>query len=54
MLGTFMIFFFKEKNCKISRDQIINILVKKFKIKLKNRYWPIHLGAIMRKLEVAK
>ena len=41
-------FFLKEKNCKISRDQIINILVKKFKIKLKNRYWPIHLGAIMR------
>mgnify|MGYP001184061324 CR=1 FL=1 len=37
-----------EKKCKISRDQIIQILIKKFKIKLKNRYWPIHLGAIMR------
>jgi len=41
-------FFLKEKNCKISRDKIINILEEKFKIKLKHRYWPIHLGAIMR------
>ena len=35
MLGTFMIFFLKEKNCKISRDQIINILVKNLKLNLK-------------------
>ena len=43
-----MIFFLNSEKCKITRDQVIDILLKKFKIKLKNRYWPIHLGAIMR------
>ena len=41
-------FFLNSEKCKITRDQVIDILLKKFKIKLKNRYWPIHLGAIMR------
>lgn len=41
-------FFLNEEKSKISRDNIVSLLLKKFKIKIKIRYWPIHLGAIMR------
>ena len=41
-------FFLNVENCKVSRDKIISELLDNYKIKLKLRYWPIHLGAIMR------
>lgn len=40
--------FFIKNNLKKNRDEFINILEKDYNIFIANRFWPIHLGGIMR------
>tara|TARA_B100000700_G_C15033050_1_gene851487 strand:+ start:175 stop:1404 length:1230 start_codon:yes stop_codon:yes gene_type:complete len=41
-------FFLNSNRSKISRDKILDLLDKKYSIKVLLRYWPIHLNGVMR------
>ena len=41
-------FFLNPEKSRISRDKILEILEKKYSIKILLRYWPLHLNGIFR------